>query len=31
MVAKYATIIEENKERRKYNGQYSDVEPEPLI
>ena len=31
IVAKYATIIEENKERRKYNGQYSDVEPEPLI
>ena len=31
IVVKYATIIEENKERRKYNGEYSDLEPEPLI
>lgn len=31
IVAKYATIIEENEKRRKHNGEYSDVEPEPLI
>ena len=31
IVTKYATIIEENKQKRKIRGEYSDVEPEPLI